>query len=48
MAGQPVSRTLKTIVLVTVLVVAFVVLVTVNRAHIRDVGGFASSVVETR
>lgn len=42
------SRALKTIVLVTVLVVAFVALVAVNRAHIREVGGFASSVVETR
>lgn len=42
------SRTLKTIVLVTVLVVAFAVLITVNRAHIREVGGFASSVAETR
>ncbi|WP_258375447.1 hypothetical protein [Curtobacterium sp. MCSS17_008] len=42
------SRTVKTIVLAVVLVVAFVALITVNRAHIREVGGFASSAVETR
>ncbi|MGN7222422.1 hypothetical protein ACTHQN_06130 [Curtobacterium flaccumfaciens] len=35
------SRTVKTIVLITVLVVVFVALVAVNRAHIRQVGGFA-------
>ncbi|MFL0360602.1 hypothetical protein [Curtobacterium flaccumfaciens] len=42
------SRTMKTAVLVIVLVVAFVALITVNRAHIREVGGFAMPLVQTR